>query len=182
MHLPTPQLLQPGSQQHGHSFSVEKHPGAGEMKLKVLKFLEKECTSFSSVPGLCCVIPRSGLCREYTGTLWPFRAAASTQQLLRAKFCGLYHSLPLLLLMVQGRLLSRAVVRVYQSDSTAASCFLSSRHLPHKSLQSLLACDHCQALKHWQCPSLVKYCHPHQPWGEAGLMEHIARSVHTTGL
>lgn len=84
-------------------------------------------------------------------------AAAAEGSALR-----LHLSLPLLLLMAQGRHLSTAAVRVNQPDSTAGPCFLSSSHLPHKSLQSLLVCDHCQPLKHWQCPSLVKDCHPHQ--------------------
>lgn len=145
-----------------HSSSLEKHPGAEEMELKILKCHKQECPSSGRVSAHCSVIPRSGLCRD-SGTWRPFRAAASSAmwQLLRAlQPC---HSLPLLLLMVQGTHLCRAAGRVTQSDSTAASCFLSSRHLPHKSLLFLLACDHCQALKHWHCPAPVKYCHPHQP-------------------
>lgn len=50
----TPQLLWRGSQQHRHSSSLEKHPGAEEMKLKVLKCHKQECPSLSSVTGLCC--------------------------------------------------------------------------------------------------------------------------------
>lgn len=112
----------------------------------------------------CSVISRSGLCRTRTAMSWPSRPAASSAmcQLLRATLCGLYCSLALLLLMVQGRHLSRAAVRVIQSDPIAGLRFLSSRHLPHKSVQSLLACNRCQALKCWQCSSPVKYCHPHQ--------------------
>lgn len=81
VHLPTLQLLQPGSQQHSYSFSMDKHPGAEEMKLEVLKFHARECTSFGRVPGLCCVIPRSGLCRACTGM-------SCTLQLLRALLCA----------------------------------------------------------------------------------------------
>lgn len=140
------------------------------MKLKVLKFHEKECTFFTSATGLCCtaVLQRYLEVRTVQNTQtamsWPSRPAASSAmcQLLRATLCGLYCSLALLLLMVQGRHLSRAAVRVIQSDPIAGLRFLSSRHLPHKSVQSLLACNRCQALKCWQCSSPVKYCHPHQ--------------------
>lgn len=59
-------------------------------------------------------------------------------------------------------------------------CFMVPVIQASPSQVSLLAWDHCQALKH--CLSLVKYCHPQQPWGEAGLTEHTARSVHTAGL
>lgn len=35
---------------------MEKYLGAEEMKLKVLKFHEKECTFFTSATGLCCTV------------------------------------------------------------------------------------------------------------------------------
>lgn len=135
----------------------------------------------SAAPLHCRVIPRLGLCREHTGTLWPSRllshvAAAEGYALQPLAQPALASP------DSPGHTSIHSSTRRIQSDSTAALWLLSSRHLPHKSLQSLLAWDHCQALKHWQCPSLVKYCHPHQPRGEAGLTEHIARSVHTAGL
>lgn len=187
VHLPTLQLLWQGLRQHGYSFSIEKYLGAEEMKLKVLKFRKKEHTFFTSATGLCCTaaLSRGQDCAEHTQgchgppdpwppqpsvSCWGLRSAASTA----AWLCFFWWS--------QGRHLSRATVRVIQSDPTAGLCFLSSRHLPNKPVQSLLACDWCQALKHWQCSSLVKYCHPHQPWGEAGLTEHIVISVHIAVL
>lgn len=88
----------------------------------------------------------------------PFRPVALLSHVPTAEalllLCGLYRSLLLLLLMVQGRHLSEAAVWVIRSDSAARSCSLSSRHLPRKSLRSLLVCDRCQALEHRQCPSL----------------------------
>lgn len=140
---------------------MEQHPGAEEMKFKILKS-HKKSALFSSkghctLLHCCTAVLSSGQdCTVYTGKSWSFRPAALLSHVPTAMgslLAGLYHSLVLLLLMVQGSHLCKAAVWVIQTDSSACSCFLSAWHLPHKYLQSLHVCDCCQALTHWQCLS-----------------------------
>lgn len=124
VHLPTLALLWRGSQ-------LQLQRGAQDMKREVLQFHGKECISSSSVAGLCCTAGQD--CAEHTGMSWPFRLLS---HVAAAQGCALWPPAQPALASSDGpgHTSVQSSSRGIQSDSTAASWFLSSRHLPLKSL------------------------------------------------